>query len=268
MNTPINAFAVQTASDNSVVLAADKISTLTMSRDADPNLCMVTVVYKHGQGERNFRLHDQRAKELQAWLNDQSEHLQADHSNGMSVWIAKAQEGKGPNIGNLIEAMLGARTPGEAQIEQHLMTMFSTARDVKFTDDFIMDFTPALMLVMKSVARVAAHEELMRFKKAHAYVFDKGAPGQNAVSPSNVIDVLQALVSDGEAIQAVLEEKRRAIRNEDKAAAREAGTELSQTYFSDAEQRYIKLSMSMKRMTDTAHLALGVQRVRSAGEQS
>lgn len=156
--------AVTTASENEITIDVTKLSRVTMSR-ADDNLCMVTLAYKHGQGERNFRIHNDRAQGLQQWFNAHSATLQADHSTGISVWMAKSLEG-GVNVGQMIDAMVGGRTPQDMEIEQRMATLFATGREVGFCDDFLMDFAPALRLMIKAVARAATIEELTRRKQA------------------------------------------------------------------------------------------------------
>lgn len=149
-----------TASDNEVHIDVEKVSTITMSR-ADEQHCLIAVMYKNGQGERNFRLKSEAAQEMQQWLNAHNATLQADHTSGISVWIAKAQESL--NTGGMIDALIGGRSAGDTEIEHRMMQLFATARDVRFSDEFITDFVPVLRLMIAAIARGVVIEELKRF---------------------------------------------------------------------------------------------------------
>ena len=244
---------LKTASENEVTLDVTKLSTATMSRSGDQH-CIVTYCYKHGQGERNFRLHASVAQSLQGWLNAHSATLQADHSTGVSVWIAKAQEGKGPNIGNMIEAILGQKSPGEAQVEHQLMTLFATAREVKFSDDFIMDFTPMILLVMKTVARAAALEEIARFKNKHPSLFQKDASAP--ALPPEVHALLLDLTTHGRDFLDALGARVTIAVGEDVAAQKDAEHPLSPQERDANESYWRKQVACMERLIATSRDAL------------
>jgi hypothetical protein len=239
-----------TASGNEVIIDINVLASLTLSR-VDEQHCLVSYANRAGQGERNFRLHTNDAHSLQHWLNMHSATFQADHSQGVSVWIAKATP---PTTGQVIDAMIG-RSLFDMEIEQKLMVLLSTARAAGLNDNFIVDMVPTLHLIIKAVARNVVVEEEARRKAAQ--------PGGEKLSMSSGVQaILVELCAQGDDFLLALDTQRQMIRKQDEDVSREAGIALSPIYISEAEQRWVKQSQLMNRLIDMAHIALGKTRMK------